>query len=229
MTPRVPSPVPVKAGYDLWSKTYDAYPNPTVATDERHFPGQWSHLKGLRVIEVGCGTGRHTAKLLAQGNSVLGIDLSAGMLAAARAKLGPSGRLTLVEGDFLSLPRESLGTCDAVIAALVVEHVRDLDGFFRRVVEVLAPGGEVHLSEIHPGRSTRGILAHFRTEDGLEHHLDSVAHPEGAIEAAAERAGLEPVGLRDALGDDFLVSQNPKWGKHRGVPMIRMGRWRKPR
>ena len=56
MTPRVPSPVPVKAGYDLWSKTYDAYPNPTVATDERHFPGQWSHLKGLRVIEVGCGS-----------------------------------------------------------------------------------------------------------------------------------------------------------------------------
>src|SRR3954453_14840517 len=79
-------PTPVKIGYNLWSGFYDRYPNSTVAIDDRHFPQLWHDLRGACVLEVGCGTGRHTRRLLAQGNRVTGVDVSSGMLEVAREK-----------------------------------------------------------------------------------------------------------------------------------------------
>jgi len=77
-------PTRVAEGYDRWANTHDAMPNATVAADERTFPLLWPQRHGLRVLEIGCGTGRHTRRLAAQGNLVTALDVSAGMLAVAR-------------------------------------------------------------------------------------------------------------------------------------------------
>lgn len=217
--------VPIKAGYDLWSTSYDVYPNSTVAIDERYFPAQWSDLRDRAVIEIGCGTGRHTRRLLQQGNRVTGIDVSAGMVAVAREKLAAHPGLRLIEGDFLRLDRTALGRFDALVAALVLEHVHDLPAFFRGATEVLVHGGEVFISEIHPLRAANGTLAHFRSEDGQEHHLDSLPHPTEAIEAAATNAGLVLASVRDTQGDEALAQLNPQWTKHLGKSLTRMWHW----
>jgi SAM-dependent methyltransferase len=217
--------LPNSKGYDLWSATYDRYPNPTVAMDERHFPPRWRHLEGGRVLEVGCGTGRHTAKLAAQGNEVTGIDLSAGMLAAAREKLRGFPRVRLLQGDILTVAGLEDGAFDALVAALVLEHLRDLAGFFGRARSILRPGGEAHFSEIHPARASQGVLAHFKTEGGEQVDLDSIPHPEGAIEGAARAAGFALADVQDALGDEELAGLNPKWSRYAGIPMIRMWRF----
>lgn len=220
-----PDPNRNREGYDLWSSNYDVYPNPTVAMDERHFPAQWKDLAGRRVLDVGCGTGRHTLKIAAQGNRVTGIDLSPGMLALAREKLKIYEDSRLVEGDFLSADVLENQSFDALVAALVLEHMRDLPKFFAAARRVLGPDGNLHISEIHPVRAAQGILAHFKTPNGGEFALDSVSHPEGAIEPAAAAAGFRLLGIRDALGDQELAARNPKWKKHVGTPMIRMWHW----
>ena len=211
-----------REGYDLWSNTYDHYPNPTVAIDDRHFPAQWRRLNGRNVLEVGCGTGRHTSRLAAQGNRVTGIDISPGMLAVARRKLLGVAGVALIEGDFLSANAIPEGAFDALVASLVVEHVRNLPAFFERARDALRPGAEVHLSEIHPLRAAQGILAHFKMPDGEQFDLESVPHPEGAIESAAQSAGLGLIHRRDAFGDKELSALNSKWERYLGVPMIRM-------
>ena len=221
-----PDPIGNRKGYDLWSSSYDVYPNPTVAMDERHFPSQWKHLAGCRVLEVGCGTGRHTVKLVAQGNKVTGIDLSPGMLAIAKEKLKSYADVRLIEADFLLADLSRDQPFDALVAALVLEHIKQLPAFFKAAHRVLGPGGELHVSEIHPVRAARGILAHFKMPDGSEFALESVPHLGGAIEQAASAAGFELVGMRDALGDRDLAAINPKWEKYLGVPMIRMFRWK---
>ena len=86
------------AGYDRWAGFYDSYPNPTVAADDLAFPVLWAGLRDCDVLEIGCGTGRHTVRL-ARDNRVTGIDISAGMLDAARAKLPPS--VKLLHADFM--------------------------------------------------------------------------------------------------------------------------------
>jgi malonyl-CoA O-methyltransferase len=221
-----PNKIANREGYNLWSYTYDHYPNPTVAVDDRHFPAQWRHLTGRNVLEVGCGTGRHTSKLAAQGNQVTGIDISSGMLAVAREKLRGGSGVALLEGDFLSSNAVPEGVFDALVASLVIEHIRDLPAFFGRARRALRPVAEVHLSEIHPLRAAQGILAHFKMPDGEQFDLESVPHPEGAIESAAQSAGLELIDRLDAFGDKELSALNSKWERYLGVPMIRMWRFR---
>jgi malonyl-CoA O-methyltransferase len=225
MDPR-PTPIGNRAGYDLWSSAYDRYPNPTVAMDERHFPRRWAHLRGRRVLEIGCGTGRHTVKLAGQGNRVTGMDLSPGMLQIAREKLAGFPDVILFEGDFLAGKPLCRGPFDALVAALVLEHLRDLPAFFAEARRLLVPSGELHVSEIHPARTAAGILAHFKTDDGRQFDLDSVPHAEGAIEKAAAEAGFRLWDTEDARGDPELAAINPKWARYDGLPMIRMWCWR---
>jgi ubiquinone/menaquinone biosynthesis C-methylase UbiE len=99
-----------QTGYDLWSATYDSDSNSTIAIDDLHFPKQWAHVSGKKVLEIGCGTGRHTIRLIDQGNEVVGIDFSRGMLEKAKLKL-QSRRMTLIEGDFLHYAFEGQSFC----------------------------------------------------------------------------------------------------------------------
>ncbi len=46
---------------------------------------------GSRILDVGCGTGRHSVELARRGYQVTGIDFSAGMLAEARKAAQKTG------------------------------------------------------------------------------------------------------------------------------------------
>jgi malonyl-CoA O-methyltransferase len=207
-------------GYNRWAGFYDHYPNPTVAMDELAFPPMWAGLSGQDVLEIGCGTGRHTAKLIQAGNVVTGIDQSAGMLTVAREKLGLT--VTLIEGDFLHIDL-GRGEFDAALAALVVEHIADLATFFRRVAETLKPGASFYLSEIHPARTAAGTFAHFKDADtGEDVALAGFAHTESEMLKAAHGAGFQLVDKKDVTGDARLVDLNKKWAKHQGQPMLQL-------
>lgn len=209
-----------RQGYDRWAAIYDGYTNSTVFTDEFAFPPVWSHLKNKRVLELGCGTGRHTVRLAAAGNQVTGLDLSPGMLTEARRKLAAFANVTLIEGDLLAM---DLNGFDAVVTALVLEHIADLNTFFGKACDALVPGGEMFLSEIHPERIASGTQANFVDPGtGKTVRLTSFAHDEHAIETAGTRAGLILTNWRDIIGDECLVRHNPDWRRHVGRKMIRI-------
>lgn len=63
--------------------------------------------KGARVLDIGCGTGRHALGLAKAGLRVTGVDLAPAMVRAATAKAskaGVSGRVQFARGDALRLP-----------------------------------------------------------------------------------------------------------------------------
>ena len=89
-------------------------------------------LVGRRVLDLGCGKGRFARRLADAGASVVGVDLSTGMLASAgfdRVRAS-ARRLPLADGTF-----------DAVVAVEVLEHVASLDAVITEVRRVLRPGG----------------------------------------------------------------------------------------
>jgi len=209
-------------GYDRWSSFYDQYPNSTVAADELHFPDHLRHLSGLHIVEIGCGTGRHTLRLANQGNHVLAIDLSPGMLHVARAKL--LGKpVQLVEADFSTYEGLEPGSADAVVASLMLEHVRDLPRFFARISMVARPAAQIFLSEIHPTRAAGGSLAHFTDSGtGEDLRLDSIAHSDEHMRSAVRGAGLAIAAELDILGDGRLAALRPGWSRYLGLPMIKI-------
>ena len=104
----------------------------------------------LRVLELGVGTGNLTQKLLERfpQSTVVGYDVSAEMLARARAKLAPArARVQLHQGDCSQVVFP--GPFDAVISAIAVHHVpppvKPL--LFHRLFAALRPGGVVVLGD----------------------------------------------------------------------------------
>ncbi|MHB8520514.1 MAG: class I SAM-dependent methyltransferase [Limisphaerales bacterium] len=93
---------------------------------------------GRRVLEVACGTAYWTQFLVATAEHVCGIDLSAEMLALARAKNLPPAKVTLRAGDAYALAAVP-GNFDAGLANFWLSHVpksrRDefLTGLHRRL------------------------------------------------------------------------------------------------
>jgi SAM-dependent methyltransferase len=98
------------------------------------------------VLDVATGTGRLPLALLqehlaARGGRVAGLDLSAGMLRRARAKLRPHGEaVRLIRHDAGRLPFDD-GTFDAVTCLESLEFMPRPAAVLTEMVRVLAPGG----------------------------------------------------------------------------------------
>ncbi len=226
-TPANPVSDANRDGYDRWAPIYDDYVNSTIAVDSRAFPPLWAHVTDRKVLEIGCGTGRHTATLAQQGNLVTAVDLSPGMLAIARQKLGDAGNVRLIEADVMVDAIDG-GPFDTVVTALVLEHIRDLPRFFARAAALMADGGEMFVSEIHPDKSAAGSGARFvDPETGEERWLTNFPHSGASIIDAAAAAGLTCTRERDVLGDESLAAQRPEWARYLGKPMIRMWAFRR--
>src|SRR5687767_5928403 len=88
-------------GYDKWAESYDSYPNGLIKIEEPIVRRLLGDVAGKRVLDAGCGTGRHTAWLAQQGARVTGVDPSSAMLAHARTKCPD---VDFVEGTFATLP-----------------------------------------------------------------------------------------------------------------------------
>jgi ubiquinone/menaquinone biosynthesis C-methylase UbiE len=96
-------------------------------------------LRGRRVLDVGCGTGRLTLALAERGAKVWGVDSSEEMLAQARAVAGRTVGLKLGRAE--ALPFKD-GWFERVVLRLVV-HLIDRERAFTEVARVVAPGGRV--------------------------------------------------------------------------------------
>lgn len=97
---------------------------------------EWLAAKaGERILDLGCGDGKLTQQFAEMGVRVQGVDASAAMVGAARAR-GVSAEQARAE----DLRLED-GAFDAVFSNAVLHWVRDQDGMMREVLRVLRPGG----------------------------------------------------------------------------------------
>jgi len=108
------------------------------------------------IVDLGIGTGALAAACLevVPRARIFGIDEDAGMLDAARARLGPRLR-TAVHDTF---ERAAIPRCDALVASLALHHVptpaRRLR-LFRRLRAALRPGGVLLTADCHPSSHAR--------------------------------------------------------------------------
>ncbi len=110
-------------------------------------------VRGRRVLEVGCGSAPCARYLRSRGAQVVAFDLSAGMLAHARAGAARSGiEVPLVQADACELPFASRSFDIAFSAFGAIPFVADSAGAMREVARVLRPGGRWVFAVNHPMR-----------------------------------------------------------------------------
>lgn len=120
----------------------------------------WSHH--MRVVDIGCGTGRYLQALVCQGlapDQLLGIDLSLGMIMGLRRRwaASPTPPLTIADVRSLPLPDKS---CDVALAMHMLYHVPDIHQAINEIQRVLRPGGAL-LAATNSCTDKREMLAAY--------------------------------------------------------------------
>ena len=76
--------------FDAWAEVYDTQPNPLLALEERVLGPMMPDVRGLDVLDAGCGTGRWLERLADRSpRSLLGVDISPGNAASRRHQAEP--------------------------------------------------------------------------------------------------------------------------------------------
>jgi ubiquinone/menaquinone biosynthesis C-methylase UbiE len=129
---------------------------------------------GTRLLDVGCGTGRHLLELRHVPGCFVGVDMSRDDLRALRYKLTVmererpvSASINSVQGDGERLPFAD-GLFDCVICTETLEHVPDDRLVARELVRVLRPGGVLAVSvpDEHSERLLWRLSPHYRNTPG---------------------------------------------------------------
>ena len=217
---RSPESSGIRNGYDRWASVYDHDANPLPALEEPIVREQLGSVRGLAVLDLGCGTGRHSLWLASAGAVVTALDISEGMLAQARLKPGADAVQFVFHDLEYRFPFEN-GSFDRVVNGLVLEHIEDLDHFFFEVRRVLRPEGRAVLTAMHPAMFLIGKQARFTDPDSGESvQPGSYAHQISDFVMAGLRNNLSLLHLGEHSPNAEFASRYPRCEKYIGWPML---------
>jgi SAM-dependent methyltransferase len=190
---------------------------------------------GRRTLDLGCGEGRLSRDLKRLGHAVVGVDLSPGMVAAAReadpeidVRLADAAELPFADGSF-----------DCVVAFMSLQDVDPFERAIEEAARVLEPGGRFCLAIVHPLNSAGrfdgdradspfvvtgsylepSYYADAFARDGLELEVVSAHRPLQAYTEALAGAGLLIERLREPAVPEAGI-QKPHSRRWQRLPLF---------
>jgi 2-polyprenyl-3-methyl-5-hydroxy-6-metoxy-1,4-benzoquinol methylase len=154
------------------------------------------------VLDAGCGPGLVSEVLLKAGHRVVGVDLSAEMIARAQRRCAGFGaRARFLQTSLFAAEGILTEPFDAAISRYVLHHMTDPLAFVRRQAELLRPGGVLVLSD-HTSDPDPELAAHHRALEWGRDHTHTHNLTPGALVDLLIRAGL---GMLRLVEEPFVL------------------------
>jgi len=219
--------VDTQTGYDRWSAIYDDEENPLILLEEPRVRALVGDVRGQRVADVGCGTGRHSVWLADAGAVVTGYDFSEPMLARAKAKRRAE-RVQLVSHDVTQPIPAGDEAFDQVVSCLVLDHIPELVAYFDELARICRRGGAITLSTVHPAMMLKGVRARFTDPQTQQRIMPaSCAHQISDYVMAVTRTTLRLVHLSEHVMDEQTARHSERAQKYVGWPLLLLMQLRK--
>ncbi|KAA8909914.1 hypothetical protein TRICI_004299 [Trichomonascus ciferrii] len=227
--------------YDKWAKVYDSDGNFLQKLDDREMevvlPEFLNKVRGggsglIKLIDLGCGTGRNTLKMIEHCNTkgqgeyeIVGLDPSGKMLDLAKERCrghADQNKGTVVRRRFelYDILQENDDVCkngeaDGLISTLVLEHV-PADSFFECVRHLCRVGGQVLITNMHSEMGQISQAGFNCPDTGVKYRPKSYPHTLADTLAAASSHGFElvqpPVERKISSSDiPHLGPRSEKW------------------
>lgn len=210
----------MRDGYDRWAEVYDEDLNPLVMLEEPLVRSWVAAPRGLRVADVGCGTGRHALWLADAGASVDAFDASRGMMDKAREKSARHGVRFHEHALPAPLPVAE-GSFDVVLLALVADHIADLRASFAELRRVMKPAGRLVFTVLHPAMNLKGVTARFTDPtSGEKVHVEAFEHTYADYVMGVLGAGLKIEEIVERRADAVLAARTARAERYLGWPML---------
>ena len=163
------------------------------------------HLQhGMRVLELGCGTGYFTSELVKTGARITAIDISPELLELARRQVPEENATFVIENAYAT---SFAGGCfDSVVGSSVLHHL-DVDRALAEIFRVLKPGGTVRFTEPNMGNPQIAIQKNVPAiKARLGDSPDETAFFRWALDRDLRRHGFVET---DITPFDFLHPKTP--------------------
>ena len=207
--------------YRRWAPSYEQE-NPVTVLECELVDRLSPTPRGLRLLDVGCGTGR---RLAATGAGyAVGVEPCAEMLRAGRQAHAFGPEVRLIEGDARTLPLAD-GAFDLVWCRLVIGHLAECETAYREMGRVTAVGGHAVVTDFHPAAYAAGMRRTFRDGGEVIEAAHYVHDAETQI-AAARAAGLTLIDRAEAAGGATVrpffeaAGRMDLYEKQSGVPLV---------
>ncbi len=169
-------------------------------------------VPGERVLEVGCGMGRHIFCLAEQGIRLEGLELSPILTERLHAFNGGRFDIPVHCCDVINFPAELEGAYDAVIGFFALHHLHDLTECYLAMKRLVRPGGRIVFLEPNPCNPLYYLQILFTPGMTWQGDRGIVKMRRRVIFDAMTAAGLcNPGMFRFGLFPPFLA--NRKWGR----------------
>lgn len=179
----------------------------------KHFSLAKEGLRGITILDVGCGGGLLSVPLSRQGADVLGIDVSERNISIANAykdkhDLGDNINFALTSVEELALSGQRF---DVICVMEVVEHVSDVELFIKNCLKVVNPCGLIFIATIN--RTVKSYLLAILGAEYVLRWLPIGTHDWNRFVKPSELIYVlnqENVKLLEIKGLDFLF-RSGKW------------------
>ena len=161
----------------------------------------YMNLQGLKVLEVGCGTGSlwiDHKKLITHCVRFVFTDLSKGMIQTAKKNIGENSNIEYRIADIQNLDFED-GSFDVVIANSMLYHVPDLQKGLKEVRRVLKDGGIFYCSTYGENNFTDKLAEWFALENEELHFNHNFTMQNGGEILKKVFNSVEPIIYNDSL------------------------------